>query len=64
MAEEQLAQETDFFKFLKLLRISSFTSKVGHKKYQRNLVPYFKKYMLPELEGDRKMSTFDTARLG
>ena len=52
LAEEQLAKETDFFKFLKLLRISNFTSKIGVKKYQRSLVPYFKKYQFPELEGD------------
>ena len=64
LAEEQLAKETDFFKFLKLLRISNFTSKVGVRKYQRNLVPYFKKYQFPELEGDKKKSVFDTLRLG
>ena len=32
------------------------------RKYQRNLVPYFKKYQLPELEGDKKRRIFD--RLG
>ena len=32
------------------------------RKYQRNLVPYFKKFQLPELEGDKKRRIFD--RLG
>ena len=27
-------------------------------------MPYFKKYQLPELEGDKKLSMFDTSRLG
>ena len=54
VAQEQLSKETDFFKFLKLLRISDFISRLSLKKYQRNLVPYFKKYQLTELEGDKK----------
>ena len=34
------------------------------RKYQRNLVPYFKKYQLPELDGDKKSKIFDLERLG
>ena len=64
LAEEQLAKETDFFKFLKLLRISNFMSKIGMRKYQRSLVSYFKKYQFPELEGDKEKCLFDTSRLG
>ena len=64
LAEKQLAHETDFFKFMKLLRIATFASEIGIRKYQRNLVPYFKKYQLPELEGDKKCRIFDIDRLG
>ena len=48
-----MAKETDFFKFLKLLRITDFLSKVLLRKYQRNLVPYFKKYQLTGLDDDQ-----------
>ena len=48
-----MARETDFFKFLKLLRITDFLSKVLLRKYQRNLVPYFKKYQLTGLDDDQ-----------
>ena len=59
-----MAKETDFFKFLKLLRVTDFLSKLVLRKYQRNLVPYFKKYLLTEIDGDKKSSVFDTANLG
>ena len=39
-------------------------SKVILKKYQRRLVPYFHKYSLCELEGDRDMKVISTERLG
>ena len=52
MAEELLAKETDFFKFLKLLRVTEFVSKITLRKYQRNLVPFFKKYQLPDLDDE------------
>ena len=62
-AQEKLAKETDFFKFLKLLRVTDFMSKVTLKKYQRSLIPYFKKYSLAELEGDTSSKTvFTTER--
>ena len=48
-----MAKETDFFKFLKLLRITDFLSKVLLRKYQRNLVPYFKKYQLTGLDDEQ-----------
>ena len=64
LAEKQLAHETDFFKFLKLLRIATFASEIGIRKYQRNLVPYFRKYQLPELDGDKKCRIFDIDSLG
>ena len=47
-----MSKETDFFKFLKLLRLANFTQHITFRKYQRNLVPYFKKYQLTELHGD------------
>ena len=56
-AQEQLSKETDFFKFLKLLRVTQFLSRVQLLKYQRNLVPYFKKYQLTELAGDKRELT-------
>ena len=59
-----MARETDFFKFLKLLRVTDFLSKLVLRKYQRNLVPYFKKYLLTEIDGDKKNSIFDTENLG
>ena len=59
-----MARETDFFKFLKLLRVTDFLSKLVLRKYQRNLVPYFKKYLLTEIDGDKKKSIFDTENLG
>ena len=34
-------------------------SKVNVRKYQRKLVPYFKKYQLTELEGDKDISIFN-----
>ena len=34
-------------------------SKVTVRKYQRELVPYFKKYQLTELEGDKHTSILD-----
>ena len=63
MAEELLAKETDFFKFLKLLRVTEFVSKITLRKYQRNLVPFFKKYRLPDLD-DGKSSLFTRERFG
>ena len=59
-----MARETDFFKFLKLLRVTDFLSKLVLRKYQRNLVPYFKKYLLTEIDGDKKKSIFDAENLG
>ena len=59
-----MARETDFFKFLKLLRVTDFLSKLVLRKYQRNLIPYFKKYLLTEIDGDKKKSIFDTESLG
>ena len=47
-----MAKETDFFKFIKLLRVTEFLSKVMLRKYQRDLVPYFKKYQLTDFNGD------------
>jgi len=44
LALEQLTAEVDFFSFLKLLRLSDFMSKIFLKRYQRKLVPYFKKF--------------------
>ena len=45
-ALEHLTAETDFFTFLKLLRMTEFMSRVNLKEYQRNLIPYFKRYQL------------------
>ena len=39
-------------------------SKVLLKKYQRNLIPYFKKYQLTELEGDKDTASIASERLG
>ena len=64
LALEQLTSDTDFFSFLKLLRITDLMSKVYLKEYQRQLIPYFKKYQLTEIDGDRKKKVFDAARLG
>ena len=50
LAQEHLAKETEFFKFLKLLRTTDFLAKVMLRKYQRDLVPYFKKYQLTGLD--------------
>ena len=47
---------------MKLLRISDFISRIFLRKYQRNLVPYFKKYQLTELEGDKAWE-LSTARI-
>ena len=63
LAEEHLAKETDFFKFIKLLRVTQFMSKIVLRKYQRQLVPYFKKYQLTELTGDKKKSLISTEQL-
>ena len=57
-------KETDFFNFLKLLRTTDFMSKLYLKEYQRSMIPYFKKYQLTELEGDRSRQVFATDRLG
>ena len=38
-------------------------SRVLLKKYQRSLIPYFQKYSIVELEGDRDMKVFSTQRL-
>lgn len=46
---EQLQSETDFFNFLKLLRMTDFISKLYLKEYQRSLIPYFKRYLLTEI---------------
>lgn len=51
-AQQRMAKETDFFQFLKLLRITRFMAKFFFKKYQRDLVPYFHKYQLEKLDGD------------
>ena len=48
-----MAKETDFFKFIKLLRVTEFLSKIMLRKYQRDLVPYFKKYQFTGLDDDR-----------
>ena len=61
---EQLYSETDFFNFLKLLRTTDFVSKLFLKEYQRSMIPYFKKYQLTELEGDRSRLAFDASKLG
>ena len=61
---EQLMAETDFFSFLKLLRTTDFISRLYLKEYQRSLIPYFKRYQLTEIEGDRRKKVFDTAMLG
>ena len=58
LAEEQVAKETDFFRFLKLLRVTNFLKKINLRKYQRNLIPYFKKYQLTELEGDHTKQAY------
>ena len=42
-----------FFKFIKLFRITDFLSKIMLRKYQRDLVPYFKKYQFTGLDDDR-----------
>ena len=52
VAQDQLDKETDFFKFIKLNRVVTFLKKITLRQYQRNLIPYFKKYQLTELEGD------------
>ena len=64
LAMDQLTKETDFFNFLKLLRTTDFISKLYLKEYQRSLIPYFKRYQLTEIEGDRRKKVFDTAMLG
>ena len=64
LAMDQLTRETDFFNFLKLLRTTDFMSKLYLKEYQRSMIPYFKKYQLTELEGDRSRQVFATDRLG
>ena len=64
LAVSQLSKESDFFKFLKLLRVTDFLSKVLLKKHQRRLIPYFKKYLLTQVEGDKDSSVFDVSRLG
>ena len=61
---EQLQSETDFFNFLKLLRMTDFISKLYLKEYQRSLIPYFKRYLLTEIEGDHKMKVFEQEMLG
>ena len=38
-------------------------SKIVLRKYQRQLVPYFKKYQLTELTGDKKKSLISTEQL-
>ena len=64
LAMDSLTKETDFFNFLKLLRTTEFMSKLYLKEYQRGMIPYFKKYQLTELEGDRSKHVFDTHNLG
>jgi len=64
LALEQLTSEVDFFSFVKLLRLTDFMSKIHMKEYQRNLVPYFKRFQLTEIEGDKDKVVFDTALLG
>ena len=39
-------------------------SKLYLKEYQRSMIPYFKKYQLTELDGDRSKHVFDTEVLG
>ena len=60
LAQKKLAKETDFFQFLKTLRIAQFMAKITLRKYQRGLVPYFKKYQLTALDGDDYLSLLDT----
>ena len=38
-------------------------AKVGLRKYQRNLIPFFKKYQLTELEGDRDQSFLSSSQV-
>ena len=61
-AQEQLTAETDFFTFLKLLRLTDFMSRLMLKEYQRSLIPYFKRYQLTTIEGDSEKKVFDTAQ--
>ena len=45
--------------------MTDFLSKVTLKEYQRDLIPYFKRYQLAELKEDRKRNEIlDTAILG
>lgn len=54
--------ETDFFTFLKLLRLTDFMSRVMLKEYQRSLIPYFKRYQLTTIDGDKDKKVFDAAQ--
>ena len=38
-------------------------AKIMLRKYQRDLVPYFKKFQLTEIEGDQDMDLFDVNRV-
>lgn len=63
-AMQKLNKETDFFQFLKLARVAQFMSKVTLHKYQRDMLPYFKKYQLTALQGDECIHLLDTSRWG
>ena len=64
LAQDALTAETDFFEFLKLLRMSDLISKLYLKEYQRKLIPFFKKYQLTELDGDKKQHLLNSGLLG
>ena len=49
---------------MKRLRTTDFMSHVYLKEHQRQLIFYFKKYQLTELEGDKDKLVFDAAMLG
>ena len=38
-------------------------AKIGLRKYQRNLIPFFKKYQLTELEGDREQDLLSSSQV-
>ena len=64
LALQQLSKETDFFRYFRHLRTADFTAKTVFKKYQRSLVPFFKKYQLTQLRGDEKKPFIGTDALG
>ena len=44
--------------------MTDFISKLYLKEYQRSLIPYFKRYLLTEIDGDRKTKVFEQEMLG